>query len=229
MASLLLLHAMGSSGRMWRAQLEAFAGRHEVVAPDLPGHGQAPGPFTMDEAVAKSRTVLADLSDPLYVAGVSLGGAVALQIALAEPGRVAGMLLSGAPVRLRSGNVWAQRALTALLPIASTAATSVRLVRPVDRRDADALLADIIRAGKRTQAESLRELGRLDVTPRLPEIKARTLVCCGGEDRANLTSARLLADRLPNATLRLVPGAGHLWNLQRPELCTQMLTELVEH
>ncbi|HEX6444241.1 MAG TPA: alpha/beta fold hydrolase [Streptosporangiales bacterium] len=228
MASLLLLHAMGSSGRMWRAQLEAFAGRHEVVAPDLPGHGHAAGPFTMDEAVAKSRSVLADLSDPLYVAGVSLGAAVAMRVALAEPERVAGLLLSGTPLRFSRVVLAVQRAMTALLPIATTAATSARLTRPADQRDADALVADVIAAGKRTQAQALRELTGQDLTPRLPEIKARTLVCCGGEDRANLASARLLADRLPNATLRLVPGAGHLWNLQRPELCTDMLTELVE-
>lgn len=228
MASLLLLHAMGSSRRMWRAQLEAFAGRYEIVAPDLPGHGHAPGPFTMDAAVAKASAALVDLSEPAYVAGVSLGAAVALRVALAEPDRVAGLLLSGAPVRFSRFILSVQRTLTALLPIATTAATSVRLTRPADQRDADALVADIVAAGKRTQAQALRELTRQDVTPRLPEIKARTLVCCGGEDRANLESARVLAARLPNATLRLVPGAGHLWNLQRPELCTQMLTELVE-
>lgn len=228
MVSLLLLHAMGASRRMWRAQLEAFSGRYEVVAPDLPGHGHSSGPFTMAAAVEKARAALADLSRSAYVAGVSLGGAVALRLALAEPDRVAGLLLSGTPVRLPRGNVWTQRAVTALLPIAATAATSARLVRPVDQRDADALVADIVRAGKRTQAEALRELTRQDLTPRLPEIRARTIVCCGSEDRANLPSARLLAGGLPNATLRIVPGAGHLWNLQRPELCTQLLTELVE-
>jgi 3-oxoadipate enol-lactonase len=228
MASLLLLHAMGLSRRMWRAQLEAFAGRHEVVAPDLPGHGHAPGPFTMDEAVAKARTALADLSAPAYIAGVSLGAAVALRVALAEPDRVAGLMLSGAPVRFSRVVLSVQRALTALLPIATSASTSARLTRPADQRDADALVADIIAAGKRTQAQALRELTRQDVTPRLPEIKPRAIVCCGGEDRANMESARLLAARLPNATLRIVPGAGHLWNLQRPELCTEVLTELIE-
>lgn len=227
MASLLLLHAMGSSRRMWRAQLEAFTGRYEVVAPDLPGHGHAPGPFTMAAAVEKARTALAELPAPAYVVGVSLAGAVALRVASAEPDRVAGMLLSGAPVLMPRHIVWPQRALTALLPIGATAAASARLVRAADQRDADALVADIVRAGKRTQAEVLRELARTDVTPQLPEIGARTLVCCGGEDRANLPSSRLIADRLPNATLRVIPGAGHLWNLQRPELCTEILTELV--
>lgn len=228
MASLLLLHAMGSSRRMWRAQLEAFAGRYEVVAPDLPGHGNAPGPFTMDAAVTKARDALADLPQPTYVAGASLGAAVALHVALAEPDRVAGLMVSGTPVQFSRVVLTVQRVLTALLPIATTAATSARLSRPADRRDADALVVDIITAGKRTHAESLREVARQDVISRLGEIKARTIVCCGGEDRPNLASARLLADRLPDATLRLIPGAGHLWNLQQPELCTQVLTELVE-
>src|SRR4051794_8137190 len=144
MAGLLLLHAMGSSRRMWRAQLEAFAGRCEVVAPDLPGHGHSPGPFTMDAAVAKACAALADLSDPVYVAGVSLGAAVAVGVALAEPDRTAGLLLSGTPVRFSRAVLSVQRVLTAVLPIATTAATSARLTRPADQRDADALVADII-------------------------------------------------------------------------------------
>lgn len=225
--TVILLHAMGASRRMWRAQLEAFAGRYEVVAPDLPGHGHAPGPFTMRDAVDKVGELLTYAPGRAHLVGSSLGGAVALQVALTEPGRMASLLLSGTPVQMPSANTLLQRIATAVLPLAATAATSVRLSKPADQRDADALLADIVQAGKNTQAQAMRELGRIDPLPRLPEVDVPTLVCCGGQDDANLPSARQLAANIPDAELRIIPDAGHLWHLQRPDLATQVIGEFV--
>lgn len=225
--TIVLLHAMGASRRMWRAQLDALGTSYEVVAPDLPGHGHAPGPFTMRDATEKVRELLTYASGPVHLVGASLGGAVALQVAFAEPDRVASLLLSGAPVRLPPANLLLQRAATAVLPLGSTAAMSVRVIRPADQRDADALVADIVQAGRATQSRVLRELARYDPLSRLPEIKAPTLVCCGSQDKANLPSARLLAAHIDGAELRVIPDAGHLWTLQRPDLCTETVTRFV--
>jgi pimeloyl-ACP methyl ester carboxylesterase len=99
-APVVLLHPWGSTGSMsWAAVAGALenSGRR-VLAPDLPGHGDAaPLDFTWDSATA---TVLAACDrlpgDPAVLVGLSLGAAVALRLAAEHPDRVAGLVLTGA-------------------------------------------------------------------------------------------------------------------------------------
>jgi pimeloyl-ACP methyl ester carboxylesterase len=91
--------------------------------------------------------------------------------------------------------------------------------------DRASLVSDIRRAGKRTQLDALRELSALSLEPVLGKIAVPALVCCGSQDRANLASARILAESIPASTLRIIPG-GHLWNVQQPGLCTQIIREI---
>lgn len=226
-APIVLLHAMGASHRMWRAQVEALGDRYEVLAPDLPGHGATGGRFTLAAAVAQVEEMLRDRASPAHLVGASLGANVALRVALDEPRLAASLVLSGAAVRMSRAGVTIQRAVTAVLPLSVTSEMSATIVRPADDRDRVAFVEDIRRAGKRTQADALRELRRDDLEPRLGDVHVPALVCCGAGDASNLASARLLAARLPDATLRVVPDGGHLWNLQQPDLCTRTVEEFV--
>jgi pimeloyl-ACP methyl ester carboxylesterase len=223
--TVVLLHAMGASSRMWRGTRESLGDACRVVAPDLPGHGDATDRFTMAGAVRAVGALLGD--GPAYLVGASLGANVALEVALAEPDRVAGLLLAGAMVRVPRAALALQRAVTAVLPLAATSRVSASVVGPPDPVDRAAFTADIRRAGKRTQADALRELAGRDLVPRLPTVTAPTLLCYGGTDRTNLPSAALLAEHLPNATLRILDGAGHLWPLQQPATCAGLVRELV--
>jgi 3-oxoadipate enol-lactonase len=223
--TVVFLHAMGASSRMWRGTREALGGAYRVVAPDLPGHGDSTDRFTMAGAVRAVGALLGD--GPTYLVGASLGANVALETALAEPDRVAGLLLAGAMARVPHATLAIERALIAVLPLAATSRLSTSVVAPPDPVDRAAFTADLRRAGKRTQADALRELRDLDLVPRLPTITAPTLLCYGSTDRTNLPSAALLAEHLPHATLRLLPGAGHLWPLQQPGTCADLVRELV--
>lgn len=224
-ATVILLHAMGASGRMWRGTREALDGVCRVVAPDLPGHGDSTDRFSMAGALRSVRSLLADA--PAYLVGASLGANVALEVALAEPDRVAGLLLAGAMVRVPRATLAVQRALTAVLPVAATSRLSASVVAPPDPIDRAAFTADIRRAGRHAQTDALRALREEDLLPRLHTITTPALVCYGSTDRTNLPSAALLAEHLPNATLRILDGAGHLWPLQRPGTCAQLVRELV--
>lgn len=222
--TILLLHAMGWSSRMWRAQAEALSDQYRVVMPDLPGHADNTGRFTIDGAVEQARGLLD--GTPAYVVGVSLGAVVALRLALADPGAVTGLMLSGATVRLPWLGAAVQGAITRALPLSLTARISAAMVKPADEADRATLVSDILRAGKRTQLDALRELSVLNLEPDLGKITVPALVCCGSRDRANLASARILAERIPSSTLQIIPG-GHLWNMQQPDLCTQIIREAV--
>lgn len=96
MDAIILLHAFGSSHRAWRPQMEALNRHFRVLAPDLPGE---PRPFTLDRAVDTVRRIVTDQPGIVHLAGTSGGATVALLARLAEPKRVASLLLS-TPVAL---------------------------------------------------------------------------------------------------------------------------------
>lgn len=223
----ILLHALGSSHRMFRAQDEALSDQYDLVIPDLPGHGAAPPGFSLDRAVDQVRGLIADSGRPAHLVGVSMSATIALLVALRDPGQVRSLLLSGATVRPSRVAVRIQRAVMAVLPIAVSARMSARIVGPADDRDREALVSDVAAAGKKTQAQVLRGLVGTDLTAQLRRVSVPTLVCCGERDTANLPAARLISENVPGATLRVVPGGGHLWNLEQPDECTKLIDEFV--
>jgi 3-oxoadipate enol-lactonase len=102
--------------------------------------------------------------------------------------------------------------------------------RPAEER-AEAIAgsaADFRAIGKRTYQDTLRELAHIDLRDRLAQVKVPTLVLCGDRDRPNLPGARELAGGIGGAELRIVPDAGHLWNLEHPDLFTRTLSDFVD-
>ena len=226
MPAVVLVHAFGSSHRAWAPQVEGLGDRFRVLAPDLPGHGDAPGPFTLDRAVGTVRAAIADAGGRAHVVGISGGASVALLTCLEAPGGVASLLLSAGvahPPRFFS----LQRAIQGALP----EGVLVRLVQGSysgGRAEYEAAAAeDFRRCGKRTFLAALRELAGLDVRDRLGEIAVPTLVVCGERDRANQAPSRQIADAIPGAELRIVPEAVHIWNLQQPDRFNETVAEHV--
>src|SRR5512133_3816392 len=210
--TVVLVHAFGSSGRAWAPQVAGLGDRYRVIALDLPGHGEAAGPFTLDGAVESVRAVSADAGGA-HLVGISGGATVALLTYLENPGLVAGLVLS-AGVAHAPQFVSLQRAIQRAMP----EPLLERLLRgwySGGRREYEQVAAeDFRRCGKETFLAALRELARVDLRGRLGEVAVPTLVVCGARDRANLGPSREIAAGAPNAELRIVPEAVHLWNLQ---------------
>jgi 3-oxoadipate enol-lactonase len=82
---------------------------------------------------------------------------------------------------------------------------------------ADAARADLGTTGKPRLLAAIRDAGNADFRSSLALVQCRTLVLCGSRDRFNLVAARSIAAAVPNATLKIVPGVGHVWNLEAPE------------
>ena len=94
---LLLLHSGGMTGEEWQPQQAALAEHYRVLIPDLPGHGRSPLPSDR-LAIGEAGRAILTLLDGLgvaraHVAGSSLGGAVALWLALHHPDRVGKLIL----------------------------------------------------------------------------------------------------------------------------------------
>jgi len=227
MAAIVLVHAFGSSSRAWEPQVRALGDRHRVIAVDLPGHGDAPGPFTLDRAVETVRAAVGGAGEPAFLVGLSGGVAVCLLAYLQGGSPVGGLVLSGGYARVPRAFA-VQRAVTRALPEPVLARGMRRALSGGAPAYAAMAAEEFRRCGKATFVSALDALVGLDLRPRLGEVDVPTLVLCGTKDRPNVPLSRELAKGIPGAELRLVVDATHLWNLQQPELFTETLARFVE-
>jgi 3-oxoadipate enol-lactonase len=207
--SLVLLHAIRSAHDMWESLATRLAGLFQVLVPDLPGYGHSPGPFTFEAATDALGELAGEQGGdgPIHLCGVSLGARVALKFAAERPERVASLFLSGCGVRVRAPRrLRAERLAMRALP---------------ERF----FTHDSLGAGKAATIESSLALAGLDLSGHLGGVTARTLVVCGAKDKKHLPDAHEIREGIPGAELRVIPGAGHFWNRERPELFTRTLLE----
>lgn len=222
---IVLVHGFGSSSRAWAPQRAALQDHYQVLTPDLPGHGGIPGPFTLARAV---NTILtATEGQPAHLVGISGGAVVALLACLDYPAAVTSLVLSAGMAR----SPWAlpiNRALTRLTPPRALAHSLRDLYSGGHPEYIQTASEDLLRCGKSVLLAALREIAHLDVRERLAEITVPTLVACGANDRPNLATSRELAAGIPNAELRIIPSANHLWNLQQPALFTNTISTFLD-
>jgi pimeloyl-ACP methyl ester carboxylesterase len=157
-----------------------------------------------------------------------MGAAVALQLALAQPERVGALVLASHPAGPASGRGIAAAALRFAEAIErdGLAAAGARFVWGPGA-GLDPAAAALVRQGFLEHrpcglVHTLRELLAVlpDVgalRPRLARLDRPALVVAGGEDAASLPVCREIAEVLPQGRLVVVPGAGHVVNLERPE------------
>jgi 3-oxoadipate enol-lactonase len=225
-SSIVLVHAFGSSRRAWAPQVEGLRDRHRVVAEDLPGHGQAEGPFTLDRAVESVRRAIDETSGKAHVVGISGGAVVALLVCLEHPAQVISLVLS-AGVACPPRWFALQRAVGRITPEPLLARMLAGTYSGGRAEHVPVAAEDFRRCGKSTYLAGLREISRIDLCPRLGQVAVPTLVLCGSKDRANIQLTRELAAGIPGAELRIVPDATHLWNLQQPEAFNLTVADFV--
>jgi 3-oxoadipate enol-lactonase len=230
---LLLLHAFPLDGRMWDGQADHLPGR--CLIPDLSGFGasNAAPDSNLTTRMSDFAQDAAALLDHLGIErtvllGLSMGGYAALAFAEAFPGRLRGLILADtragadAPEArerrlavardvLEKGSGFLPDALVPKLLGAGTQASEPGLVEQVRRWAAEAPPAGVA-AAQRGMAE------RPDRSGVLPRIAVPTLVIVGEEDELTPPAeSRSLAAAIPKADLAVLPGAGHLSNLEQPE------------
>lgn len=222
---LLLIHAFPVDARMWGE----LATGPRVVAPSLPGFGgtvPAPGGvMTMAQAAARCReTIDAAGLDRVVVAGLSMGGYVAFELWRTLPERIAGMIFANTRAEADTPEgAQARRDLAARLlaegNVVADAPPPLLGERATD--DVRSTVQGWIR-DQTPEAIAAAVLGmaeRPDSTPDLATIDVPTLVITSDLDTlipADVTAG--IAERIAGARLEVVPGAGHLSNVERPDV-----------
>jgi pimeloyl-ACP methyl ester carboxylesterase len=227
---LVLVHGAASDSRIWRPQIEALADEFTVVAWDEPGAGRSPD--------VPSEFALADYADclaalirsldlgPARVAGLSWGGTVALELYRRHPEAVAALILADtyagwkgslpeAEVRARVDGLREMLAVgeerfDPTLPGLFAGDPPAEFVPLLEATAAD-VRPDSMRTALLLMAEA-------DLSEVLPTIAVPTLLIWGEEDgRSPLSVARRFEEAIPGAELVVIPGAGHVSNLEQPD------------
>ena len=237
---LVLLHGFTGSAANWAPHFAAFAQRFTVYAFDIIGHGQSDAPvdlmhYRMEQSV-EDLSALLDRLDLTSIAllGYSMGGRVALHLALAVPERIRALVLESASPGIadpaeRDTRVRADEALAASierdgleafidrwqnLPLF---ASQQRLPLEVRQRQRAVRLAN----RPIGLANSLRGMGAGAMTPvwdRLETLAVPTLLLAGALDAKYVAQGEAMAKLLPHATRLVLPDVGHTTHLEAPEL-----------
>lgn len=235
----LFIHGFPLSRTLWEPTAERLAGEFTCILPDLRGHGAStPTPNASIEQYANDLIAVLDAvapRQPAVVCGLSMGGVIAFDLFRRHRARVRGLVLSdcrpqaeteegrqrradvAARVMQQGSGVFAEEMVGKL--VAPGAAPEL-IDRWVD------IMARTPAPGVAAAAHALAE--RPDSTGLLPQINVPTLLVFGEQDSITPPDVgREMAERIPDARLEIIAGAGHLPPVEQPERFAGLLVDFL--
>jgi pimeloyl-ACP methyl ester carboxylesterase len=228
--ALVLLHGFLFDSRTWRPQVEELANDFEVIAWDAPGAGRSSDP-PEGFGIADWAACLAELLDVAevegaHLVGLSWGGLLAQELYRRDPDRVLSLVLADTyagwkgslaaaatgerlAACLRDSTSRADELVSRYLPGMHSESATQEV-----RNELATIMSDFHPVGFRLMARSLAESDTRDL---LRAIRVPTLLLWGEADaRSPLNVAHGIANLIPEARLAVIPGAGHLSNIEAP-------------
>ncbi len=229
---IVLVHGFAQTGRCWGPEADALEADHQVVRVDAPGHGRS---AFADADLSDGARLIGEAGGPATYLGYSMGARLCLHLALDQPDLVRGLVLIGATAgiedpqervarreedartaaRIRAEGVaefldaWLTQPLFASLPDHAHFRTE-RL-----ENTAEGLASSIEHAGTGSQAPLWDTLSQLTMP---------VLVVAGAlDEKFSALARRLVATVGDNATLAIVPNAGHAVHLEQPDALMSVL------
>jgi 3-oxoadipate enol-lactonase len=238
-----LLHAFPFNSSMWAPQLESLGEKFRFIVPDLKGFGDSDAPddrdtYTMDGYSDDVKALLDDLGIDRYVlAGLSMGGYIALAYMRKYADGVIGLVLAdtkadadppeGIEKRTNQQNIVSSDGTSGLIETLTGAllAEETRNTKPDVVKNAQAAMENPA-AGFIGALEAMKK--RIDSTESLAKISVPTLVIVGENDGVTPPdAARKLHEHIGGSQLVVIPGAGHISNMEAPEAFNGALGEFL--
>jgi len=220
---LLLIHGLGARGEDWSRLLPALAadGFH-VYAPDLPGYGRSSRPQNADYSITMEENAVVAFAQAMHLSGTfvggwSMGGWVAMKLALDHPSMVKRLVIYD------SAGVYFPANFGADLFVPSDARGITRLMKMLSQNPEPLpgfVTRDILRKFERNGwviERSVRAMtnGRDLLDFRLHDLQQPTLIVWGADDQLiPLTVGRRIHALIPNSSLSIIEGCGHLAPLE---------------
>lgn len=245
--TVLFLQGVGAQGEAWQPQAEFLSQTHRTITVDNRGMGRsvpAAAAITVPQMAADARSILdAEHIARAHVVGHSLGGPIAMQLALDAPDRVASLALlctfangrAAAPLTWRMLSLGAR---TRIGPRASRRRAFLGLIAPPGRIDEFAARADALASlfghdladQPPVASAQLKAMRACDLTSRLRELHGRPVLVASAawDPIAPPSLGRTLAAAIPGATYREIVDASHGWPLTHIDTVNAMLAAHVE-
>jgi 3-oxoadipate enol-lactonase len=228
---LVLLHGVGSDKSAWRPQLDQFCAERRTVAFDYPGYGESA--FVPGATLSRfAGSILAGLDalgiDRAHLCGLSLGGVVAIAMHATAPERCASLILADSFAVHPEGRAIHDRSLAAAGELGMRGLAEARvealLAPPADPQVRAEVIDTMSRIDPAAYALGAAAVWLADQREQAAAIACPTLILCGSEDRITPPAlSDALKDLIPHAVLVEIAGAGHLSNLERPEIFNRVL------
>jgi pimeloyl-ACP methyl ester carboxylesterase len=237
---ILLIHGLGSSTRDWEFQTTAFAANYRVLSFDVRGHGQSdkpPGPYTIPMFTADTAELLRTLeTGPADIVGISMGGMIALQLAIDEPDLVRSLVIvnSGAELVVRSlrdrFNVLQRSLLTQIFGMRKIGEFLAGRLFP--KPEQGTLRLQFVERwaenDRRAYMESFRGCLGWSVSDQLHKIQCPTLVVVSDEDYTPVSMKESLTAKLQDGRLVVIEDARHAVTAERPEAFNKVVLDFLE-
>ena len=231
---LVFLNALGTDLRIWDGVVPRLSDRFPVLRFDKRGHGLSdcpPAPYSIHD-FSNDLLVLLDQLDisQAAVAGISVGGMVALDFAASCPERVHSLILCDTAPVIGKADLWNDRIhrLREHGMRSMAEAILARWFSPAFKEKSPAayqgyynMLTRMPVEGYTGTCEAIRDA---DLTEAARTIEAHTLVLCGSEDISTPPDlVRGLAELMPDAEFQVIPGAGHSTCIEQPGLVAEQI------
>jgi 3-oxoadipate enol-lactonase len=236
-----LVNSLGTDLTMWEPQVAALTHRHRVLRHDTRGHGKSaapPGPYTIDMLADDVFGLVSHAgATRFYVVGISLGGLEALALGLRRPPGLAGIAICDSRIDVPSESAKAmddriklahQRGMA---PIAD--AMIERWFTPSTLAAKPPYLETVRKMLRATSVEGfvgcIEAIKHSGLSDRVAALHVPTLFLAGDQDAAlPVDLMRQVQSQVPGAHGAVIPGAGHLSNLEQPAAFTEALLAFLE-
>lgn len=232
--TVVLLHSLGTNSSLWDNQVQELSRDYRVLVPEARGHGRSPwsGPVTVDDWVEDVRAAIP--AEPVHLVGLSMGGIQAVAFAARYPELTRSLTVANSFAALtpaaaddRIESIRAGVTRDGMTRYAETY-LDVTLTQPIAPQTRSRLATAIAAVTPEAYIGSAEATFRADNTGLLRDVTCPTLILAGEFDQKTpLPLSEALRDGIPGARLRIVPGAGHLSNIDAPAAFGEILAEFL--
>ncbi len=212
---MVFIHGAGGTHRVWRYQTSAFPGSLTL---DLPGHPNGQGRDTIS---GYSEFVIRRITErnlqSVVLVGHSMGGAIAIEIALGHPQLLAGIVLVSSGARLRVTPVIKDK-LMHEYPHAAEIIAEWAYSPKTDAKLRRASIQELLEVPATVTYGDFEACDHFDRMNDIGQIALPTLIVCGEDDRLTpVKYSQYMKERIRNARLVIIPEAGHSVMLEKPQ------------
>lgn len=228
--TIVFIHGAGGSNLLWHHQVEALSDRVNTVAPDLPGHGESGGQ-AMESVEDYAKSVSGFIRDlgvkRALICGLSMGGAIVLQLLIDEPESFSGAIVANSGARLKVQPAIFEMIendfngfVNGMYTVGISPKTDPSTIRP--------LIEQMEICPPAVTKGDFAACSTFDVMDRIASIQTPVLVITSADDQMTpVKYGQYMAEQIPGARMVTLEDAGHLAPLEKPEQFNQVLRDFM--